>query len=109
MIQSTFAHYFVKVRFKLRGARDVRWIGDFFQDVRFGLRMLRKSPGYSVTAIAALGLGIGANTALFALFNGMVSRNLPVPEPDRVVTLLKQPGGVFTYAEYQHYRTHNTA
>src|SRR5690242_1955349 len=57
------------------------------QDVRFGLRLLRRSPGFTAAAVLALTLGIGATTAVFTLLDRAVLRPLPYPDPDRLITI----------------------
>ena len=60
------------------------------QDVRFALRTLRKSPGFTVVAVLALAIGIGGNTAIFSLVDAIRARALPYPDPDRLVAAVGQ-------------------
>ena len=70
---------------KIREFRAGYYLEALFRDVRFGLRMLLKTPGFTVVAIATLAMGIGANTAIFSLVNGVLLRPLPFPNSDRII------------------------
>ena len=59
----------------------------FLADLRFGMRMLRKSPGFALTVIAVLALGIGANAAVFSVIDAVLLRSLPLRNPERIVMI----------------------
>src|SRR3977135_4077150 len=85
----------------------------FIKDLRFGIRMLLKSPGITVVAVLALALGIGANTAIFSGVSAFIFRTLPVPAPEQLVRPFEAggdrgAGGHSSYPDFVDYRDQNT-
>src|SRR5438105_1421672 len=80
-------------RFKeeCREAIGGNFIDTLIQDVRFGLRMLRKSPGFTIVAITTLALGIGATTAIFSVLDGVVLKPLSYPHPEQLISVEISP------------------
>ena len=81
-----------------------------FSDLRYGVRMLAKNPGFSAVAILVLALGIGANSAIFSLVNAMLLKPLPVARPGELAGIYSEkttpPGGyrAFSYPNYRDLR-----
>jgi len=71
----------------LRDQRGVPWLDDLARDLRYGLRTLRSSPVFTAVALLTVALGIGANTAIFTIVNGVILRPLGYPKPEQVMYL----------------------
>ncbi len=88
-------------------------IAMLWQDVRYALRIMRRTPGFTAVAVLSLALGIGANTAIFSLINTLMLRLLAVRDPEQLVELLqKYPGeprgnGFWSWQSYEHFRDYN--
>ncbi|HKD50185.1 MAG TPA: ABC transporter permease [Candidatus Acidoferrum sp.] len=93
-----------------RDARGVRYLESLWQDLRFGVRMLRKGPRFTATAVVALAIGIGVNTAVFTAFDAVALRPRPVEDPDHLVVVYRtaqgESYGAFSYPDYIYYRDH---
>lgn len=102
-------------------ARDAwgwRRLEDLFEDLRYGVRMLRNNPAFTAAGVLAIALGIGINVGIFSVLNGVALRQLPVPRAAQIVSVsqvlhghfsrnVHGEGGLFSYSEYLDYRDHS--
>ncbi len=80
-------------RERTRDADTLRWLDDFGQDLRYAARMLRKNPGFAFAGVLTLALGIGVNTAIFSLINGLLLHRLPVSNPEQLALIVDPSRG----------------
>src|SRR5439155_20174882 len=107
-----------QVREVHRDARGVNFIETVLQYIRYGLRMLRQNPGFTVAAVLAIALGVGINVGIFSVLNGAALRLLPIPRAEQLVSVsqifhrrtVRNTHGetsMFSYSEYLDYSEHN--
>jgi putative ABC transport system permease protein len=96
---------------RYRDYRGIPWLDTFMQDVRFGVRMLRQAPAFTVIAALTLALGIGANTAIFSVIDGVLLNPLPFPQASRVFSvhskLAVYPRAGVSYPNYLDWEREN--
>src|SRR5207249_3442797 len=84
-----------------RGVWRWAWLDNLWRDVRYAFRVLARQPSFTAVAVLSLGLGIGANTAIFSLIDRVLWRQLPVREPERLVNFVGASGSYFALEQYQ--------
>ena len=99
-----------QVKERCRDERRWAWMPGLWQDVVFAVRQMRRSPGFAVTAVVTLALGIAANVIVFGVLQALILRPLDVPHPERVMTLSpsRRAYPVFAYPEVRDVRDNNT-
>ncbi|HEU5459652.1 MAG TPA: ABC transporter permease, partial [Pyrinomonadaceae bacterium] len=100
-----------RVKEESRDVRGVRFIEELLQDMRYSMRILRRQPGFTLTVVSTLALGIGANTAIFSVVNAVLLRELPLKNPEEVMwvwsTRTDRDKAPFTLPDFLDYRDQN--
>ena len=100
----------LRMREKAREAWGWTWLDRLAQDVRYGIRILARAPGFTLMAVLVLAIGIGVNVSAFSLFNMVALKPLPVPNPDQIVRLERRSPNAYTsemaYPSFAFYRDH---
>jgi predicted permease len=100
----------LRMREQAREAWGWTWLDRLGQDLRYGVRILARSPGFTLMAVLVLAIGIGVNVSAFSLFNIVALKPLPVREPDRIVRLERRSPAAYTsemaYPSFVFYRDH---
>jgi len=96
-----------------RDARGLPWLEELWRDVRFALRSLAKSPGFTAVAVVTLALGIGANTAIFSVINSALLQPLPYPHPEQLVYVMEtlpdgRPNGSVSGGAFKDWSKHSS-
>src|SRR5438309_1662737 len=99
---------------------SLRWIESIWRDLRYGARLLRRSPGFALVGILSLALGIGANMAIFTVLDAVLLRSLPVARPQQLVVLTDPDAhgrefgdegagnrSLLAFAEFEYLHDHN--
>ncbi|MGC1783155.1 MAG: ABC transporter permease [Acidobacteriaceae bacterium] len=98
------------IKDKVTGIDTALSIENFLRDTRYALRQLRKSPGFAITAVLTLALGIGANVVVFSVLNALILRSLEVPRPENLYQVVhrRYMDSGQSYLDYRDYRDRNT-
>ena len=95
------------IKEQCRDMRRVSLVHDLFKDLAYACRLFIKSPGFTLTAVLSLALGVGANTAIFTLIDAVLLRSLPVHQPSQLVEVSREGGRALSYPMYEAMRDRN--
>ena len=96
-----------QVKEQVRSVRAGAWLAALWQDLRYGFRVLRKNPVFTLAAVLTFAIGIGANTTIFSMVNGLLLRPVPVPHSDRLTYLVQRRDhwrNSFSYPDFEDIR-----